>query len=173
MIVENVNGVKILYAESNKKITNLKREFFSDFIYLCKSDSIEKYEEVGREIWASFIDDNKTDFDILSKRIDFGEEQIVNLEEVALDTDFRLLKIELKFEDEAEPESTIQTFSMVNLYTKSKGGVAVFTLLKNRIVRKTYTSKEDMQEMLDTYYFAKRIVTEQYAELTTLLEEQE
>lgn len=48
----------------------------------------------------------------------------------------------------------------------------MYMLLKSRITRKTYTSKEDMQEMLDTYYFANRITAEQYAELTALLNEQ-
>lgn len=51
--------------------------------------------------------------------------------------------------------------------------INVYTLLKNRIIRQTYTSKEEMQVMLDKYYFANRITGDQYDELTTLLEEQE
>ncbi len=48
----------------------------------------------------------------------------------------------------------------------------VYPLLKKRIERKTYTSEEDMQVMLDTYYFANRITTEQYQELTAMLQNQ-
>lgn len=45
----------------------------------------------------------------------------------------------------------------------------MYSLLKKKIERKNYTSKEQMQEMLDTYYFVERITTEQYQELTVLL----
>ena len=47
----------------------------------------------------------------------------------------------------------------------------MYSLLKKRIIRKTYDSKEEMQEMLDTYYFVGRITTEQYKELCSLLED--
>ena len=47
----------------------------------------------------------------------------------------------------------------------------VYILLKRRIEKKTYPSKEEMQEMLDTYYFVGRITTEQYKELTEMLKE--
>ena len=47
----------------------------------------------------------------------------------------------------------------------------VYILLKRRIEKKTYRSKEEMKEMLDTYYFVGRITTEQYKELTEMLKE--
>lgn len=54
-----------------------------------------------------------------------------------------------------------------------KGGeLPVYTLLKRRIERQSYTSKEDMQEMLDLYFFANRIAPEQYEELTNMLSAQ-
>ena len=49
----------------------------------------------------------------------------------------------------------------------------VYPLLKNRITRKTYTSKEEMQTMLYLYYSKGRITAEQYDELSNLLESQE
>ena len=57
-----VNGkiIKIL-AEEGKKITNKDRTFFSDFIYLGKNDSPDNYEEVGREIWKHFIEEENPD----------------------------------------------------------------------------------------------------------------
>jgi hypothetical protein len=36
-----------------------------------------------------------------------------------------------------------------------------------------YATKEDMQKMLDLYYFRQRITDEQYTELCDLLDQQE
>ena len=58
MIIENKDGLTIICAEDNNKITNSQRTFFSDFIYLGKFDSIDNYEEVPRYIWKQFIKDN-------------------------------------------------------------------------------------------------------------------
>ena len=49
----------------------------------------------------------------------------------------------------------------------------VYPLLKSKIIRKTYTSKEEMQTKLDLYYFNNRITAKQYDELTKLLKSQE
>ena len=49
----------------------------------------------------------------------------------------------------------------------------IYPLLKNKITRKTYASKEKMQIMLDLYYSKERITAEQYDELSNLLESQE
>ena len=49
----------------------------------------------------------------------------------------------------------------------------IYPLLKSKITRQTYISKEDMQTKLDLYYFNNRITSEQYDELTKLLESQE
>lgn len=47
--------------------------------------------------------------------------------------------------------------------------VVIYPLLKKRIERETYPSKESMQQMLDTYYFVGRITDEQYRELSDML----
>ena len=61
MVVENKDGLTIIYAEDENKITNSQRTFFSDFIYLGKFDSVDNYEEVPRYIWKQFIkEDNPT-----------------------------------------------------------------------------------------------------------------
>ena len=66
MIVENRNGLTILYAEGTSKITNKKRTMFSDCIYLAKNDKAENYEEVPRDIWRIFVkDDAKIDDDTI------------------------------------------------------------------------------------------------------------
>ena len=61
MIVENKDGLTVIYAEAENKITNSQRTFFSDFIYLGKFDSVDNYEEVPRSVWKQFIkEDNPT-----------------------------------------------------------------------------------------------------------------
>ena len=99
MIIEDKNGLVRLLADENKKITNKDRSIFSDFIYLGKNDSPDNYEEVGREIWKHFIEDKPTDFDILSEKISDNNSMITNLEELLLDTDFRLMCLEMYIED--------------------------------------------------------------------------
>ena len=48
----------------------------------------------------------------------------------------------------------------------------LYNLLKKRITNKTYTSIEDMQVMLDLYFFGNRITAEQYEELVNLLQKE-
>ena len=48
----------------------------------------------------------------------------------------------------------------------------VYKLLKKKIERGRYESKEEMQQMLDDYRYARRITSEQYRELTDLLNAQ-
>ena len=61
MIIEDLNGLIRLIADEGKKITNSERSFFSDFIYLGKNDTPDNYEEVGREIWKHFIEEENPD----------------------------------------------------------------------------------------------------------------
>ena len=98
MIVENINGMTVLHSEENNKITNSERTIFVDYIYLGKNDSINNYQEVPREIWKHFIEDEPTDFDILSEKIGDNSSMITNLEELLLDTDFRLMCLEIEKE---------------------------------------------------------------------------
>ena len=56
MIVENLNGLTRIVSENGNKITNEKREFYSDFVYLGKNDSVDNYEEVPYEIWGLFLE---------------------------------------------------------------------------------------------------------------------
>ena len=98
MIVENINGMTVLHSEENNKITNSERTIFVDYIYLGKNDSINNYQEVPREIWKHFIEDKPTDFDILQEKISDNSSMIANLEELLLDTDFRLMCLEIEKE---------------------------------------------------------------------------
>ena len=93
-VIDNGKIIKIL-AEEGKKITNKDRSFFSDFIYLGKNDSVDNYEEVGREIWKHFIEEENPDMNELKEKIKDLQEDRNNLEMVLLDTNFRLTCMEL------------------------------------------------------------------------------
>ena len=93
-VIDNGKIIKIL-AEEGKKITNKDRSFFSDFIYLGKNDSVDNYEEVGREIWKHFIGEENPGVNELKEQIKDLQEDRNNLEMVLLDTNFRLTCMEL------------------------------------------------------------------------------
>ena len=80
MIINNSKGFVKLIAEENKKITNAKRSFFSDFIYLGKNDSIDNYEEVGREIWKYFTEEKNPDVKELQNITNDIKKEITNLQ---------------------------------------------------------------------------------------------
>ena len=96
MIIDNANGLIKMLADEGKKITNKDRTFFSDFIYLGKNDSPDNYEEVGREIWKHFIEEENPDVKELKEQIKDLREDRDNLEMVLLDTNFRLTCMELE-----------------------------------------------------------------------------
>ena len=87
-----------LQAKSGNKITDKNRTFFNDFIYVPDNYNPNDYEEVGREIWKHFIEDKPTDFDTLQEKISDNSSMIANLEELLLDTDFRLMCLEIEKE---------------------------------------------------------------------------
>ena len=89
-------------AEENNKLTNKEMTFFSDFLYLGKNDSPDNYEEVGREIWKHFVQEENPDMIELRARLEDATRDIIKLredsinqEECLLDTDLRLVNLEL------------------------------------------------------------------------------
>ena len=83
MIIENRNGLTILYAEDTNKITNQKRSFFSDLIYLGKGDSVDNYVEVEKNIWKNFveitdpnIEDLKGNLKTLDEKVDTNKTEL-------------------------------------------------------------------------------------------------
>ena len=80
MEVEYRGSIKVLIADEGKKITNSERSFFSDFIYLGKNDSPDNYEEVGREIWKHFIEEENPDVKELQNITKDIKEEITNLQ---------------------------------------------------------------------------------------------
>ena len=95
MIIDNSNGLIKILADEGKKITNKDKSFFSDFIYLGNNNSPDNYEEVGREIWKHFIEEENPDVNELKEQIKDLQEDKDNLEMILLDTNFRLTCMEL------------------------------------------------------------------------------
>ncbi len=170
MVIDKSNGTIKIIADEGKKITNRERTIFSDFIFIAKSANIDNYEEVGREIWKHFVEDKSTDFDILSEMIEDCNSSILQLEELYIQTDFKLLLLNLRSEDlgrQVSPISSKDNLNMINhtVIVDSK----IYELLKKKITRNAYSTRESMQVMLDVYYFSKRITETEYEELTELL----
>ena len=93
-VVNSDKFIKIV-ADEGKKITNANRDFFSNFIYLGKNDSVDNYEEVGREIWKHFIEEENPDIIELTAQIEDLQCANEELGELLLETDYRLLKLQI------------------------------------------------------------------------------
>lgn len=94
MIIENYKGMDRIFADEGKKITNKDRSFFADFIYLGKNDSPDNYEEVGREIWKHFIEEENPDVRELQNITNDIKEDVQTLNEAQnanLETDDMLM----------------------------------------------------------------------------------
>lgn len=81
MIIENLDGMVILRAEGNNRITNANRDFFTEIIYLGKNDSPDNYEEVPREIWKYVVKEENPDIQELQNIANDLQEDINSLKE--------------------------------------------------------------------------------------------
>ena len=150
----------------------MKLEPISDKVYSI-TDMIEKptletkfsnFSILGRCVLTPEI------FDILSEMIEDCNSSILQLEELYIQTDFKLLLLNLRSEDlgrQVSPISSKDNLNMINhtVIVDSK----IYELLKKKITRNAYSTRESMQVMLDVYYFSERITKTEYEELTELL----
>ena len=81
MIIDNLDGMVILRAEGNNKITNEARDFFTETIYLGKNDSPDNYEEVGRDVWKHFVKEENPDVNELKSRTEDLQSSVSSLQE--------------------------------------------------------------------------------------------
>ena len=93
-IVNSDKFIKIV-ADEGKKITNANRDFFSDYVYLSKNDSADNYEEVGREIWKHFVEEENPDVIEMMAQIKDLQDANDELGELLLETDYRLLRLQI------------------------------------------------------------------------------
>ena len=94
MIIEDLNGLIRIVSEGENKITNKKREFYSDFVYLGKNDTIDNYEEVPYEVWGLFLDD-----EIPKNKVEELTAKIKTLEDEKAELKDKLLEVEKEHGD--------------------------------------------------------------------------
>jgi hypothetical protein len=89
-----------LIAEEGMKIINKERNlvFKRGFIPFGKTE--DDYEEVGYEVWGCLESNEipKNKLEELEQNFNSFKEEIVNLETIALETDYRLMEIEIEKE---------------------------------------------------------------------------
>lgn len=78
MIIENRDGLIILYSEGTNKITNKNRTLYSNIIYLGKNDSADNYEEVSKDIWKNFVEVIDEDLEDTKERLKTLEGKVEN-----------------------------------------------------------------------------------------------
>ena len=98
MIIENRDGLTILYSEDTNKITDKNRTFYSNILYLGVNDNISNYEEVPRDIWINYLEDTGKDYGIIKLMVDSIESNQIALEECLISTDYQLLLLQNKLE---------------------------------------------------------------------------
>ena len=75
------NGLVKVIASKGKKITNINRDFFSDYIYLGVNDTSENYEEVSRDIWKEYIVEENLDIEEMKNQLKDLQEETAALKE--------------------------------------------------------------------------------------------
>lgn len=95
MYIQDNGKTRKLIADEGKKITNSDRVFFADFIYMCKNDTPDNYEEVPRAIWKNYVKEKNPDMIELKTQIEDLQSTNDELGELLLDTDYRLLKLQI------------------------------------------------------------------------------
>ena len=103
--IERIDNIIKIIANDSYKITNSKNDYYSDFIFLPSNYNLEDNPQgiraVGYGIWGQFLEEEipQNKFDILQEKISNNNSMIANIEELLLDTDFRLMCLEMYIED--------------------------------------------------------------------------
>ena len=171
MIINNVDGITVLYAEGTNKITNSERSFFSNFIYLGGNDNAENYTEVHKAVWKNFVDDDSTDIDILNEKVKTLEEdnEVLKKENLSLlrghfDLDFRVFELEWMLEDMFSSNYSIKAMKSIvdspasNQYVMAK-----------KIIEAGSYKRTDIEYKLGRYLDKNVITKDEYDELIILM----
>lgn len=95
MYIQDNGRTRKLIADEGMKITNSDRSFFTDFLYMCKNDTPDNYEEVPHAIWKHYVDEINPDIIELNAQIEDLQYANEELGELLLETDYRLLKLQI------------------------------------------------------------------------------
>ena len=84
-----------LIADEGMKLSK-NRQIFVNKVFLSTNDNINNWEEVGYDVWGCFIDEIPTNkAEKLECDIKSLLEKQLELSEILLDTDFRLMCLEM------------------------------------------------------------------------------
>ena len=100
VVEKNGKPFKVIADEGMRLTKN--REFFVKTVYLSINDKVENYEEVPYEVWGHFVEDEipKNKVEKLESSIEMLKTTQITLEDILLDTDFRLMCLEIEKEYE-------------------------------------------------------------------------
>ena len=93
-VIKKDNYIKLI-ADEGKRLTSVGREYFSETLFLPPNADISDYEEVGREIWKHFIEEENPDIIEMMAQIKDLQDANDELGELLLETDYRLLKLQI------------------------------------------------------------------------------
>ena len=92
-VIKKDNYIKLI-ADEGKRLTGVGREYFSETLFLPPNADISDYEEVGREIWKHFIEEENPDVKELTARTEDLQKNVQTLNEAQnanLETDDMLM----------------------------------------------------------------------------------
>lgn len=81
-VISNDKMVKLI-ADEGMKITNTERTLWVDNIFLPPATDISGFEEVGREIWKHFIEEENPDVIELQERVKDVQKDVKTLQETS------------------------------------------------------------------------------------------
>ena len=93
-VIKKDNYIKLI-ADEGKRLTGVGREYFSETLFLPPNADISDYEEVGREIWKHFIEEENPDIIEMMAQIEDLQDANDELGELLLETDYRLLRLQI------------------------------------------------------------------------------
>ena len=93
-VIKKDNYIKLI-ADEGKRLTGVGREYFSEILFLPPNADISDYEEVGREIWKHFIEEENPDMIEMMAQIKDLQDANDELGELLLETDYRLLRLQI------------------------------------------------------------------------------
>ena len=93
-VIKKDNYIKLI-ADEGKRLTGVGREYFSETLFLPPNADISDYEEVGREIWKHFTKEENPDIIEMMAQIKDLQDANDELGELLLETDYRLLKLQI------------------------------------------------------------------------------
>ena len=93
-VIKKDNYIKLI-ADEGKRLTGVGREYFSETLFLPPDADISDYEEVGREIWKHFVKEENPDMIEMMAQIEDLQDANDELGELLLETDYRLLRLQI------------------------------------------------------------------------------